>query len=114
MRIRCAHLFGSLLLAWSASADWPDFRGPTGDGHATTGTNHLGLPLHWSETNNITWKTPIPHRGWSTPVILGQQIWLTTATPGGNDFFAVCVDADSGKIIFNERKNIEGCEFNRK
>jgi outer membrane protein assembly factor BamB len=92
-----------LPLAQAAFADWPDFRGPTADGHATAGTNLLGLPLRWSETNNVTWKTPIPHRGWSTPVLLGKQIWLTTATPGGNDFFALCVDADSGKILFNER-----------
>ena len=95
----------SVMFALTASVwgGWPDFRGPAGDGHASTGTNRLGLPLHWSETNNITWKTPIPHRGWSTPVILGNQIWLTTATPSGNDFFAVCVDAETGQIIFNER-----------
>ena len=92
-----------LPLAQAAHADWPDFRGPAADGHASAGTNLLGFPLTWSETNNVTWKTPIPHRGWSTPVILGKQIWLTTATPGGTDFFAVCVDADSGKILFNER-----------
>jgi outer membrane protein assembly factor BamB len=94
-----------LLCLWHclpAFADWPDFRGPTADGHAP-GTNALGLPLSWSETNNVVWKTPIPHRGWSTPVILGKQIWLTTATPGGNDFYVLCVDAESGKIIFNER-----------
>lgn len=86
-------------------ADWPDFRGPTFDGHAVRsgGTNSVGLPLQWSETNNVVWKTPIPHRGWSTPVIQGNQIWLTTATPDGRDFFAICVDAESGKIIFNER-----------
>lgn len=85
-----------------ALADWPDFRGPTFDGHApqTAATN---LPIEWSETNNITWKTAIPHRGWATPVILGKQIWLTTATPDGHDYFALCVDKDSGKIIFNER-----------
>lgn len=91
----------SLALVAVAFADsaWPDFRGPTADGHSTS----TGLPLHWSETNNVTWKTPIPHRGWSTPVVLGNQIWLTTATAGGNDFFAICVAADSGKIVFNER-----------
>lgn len=104
MRICCAPLCCWLLfLAHTALAEWPDFRGPTADGHATTGTNLIGLPLHWSETNNVTWKTPIPYRGWSTPVILGKQIWLTTATLAGNDFFALCVAADSGKILFNER-----------
>lgn len=102
MRNYFSPLLLCLWLAQSVLADWRDFRGPTADGHATTGTNVLGLPLYWSETNNITWKTPIPHRGWSTPVVLGKQIWLTTATPGGNDFFALCVDADSGKILFNE------------
>jgi len=91
--------------AFTAAADWPDFRGPWADGHASApgDSKPIGLPLSWSETNNVTWKTPIPHKGWSTPVILGRQIWLTTATPDGKDFFAVCVDADSGKTIFNER-----------
>jgi outer membrane protein assembly factor BamB len=103
MRIRLALLLLSLWCCLPAFADWPDFRGPTADGHARTRTNVLGLPLHWSETNNVVWKTPIPHRGWSTPVSLGNQIWLSTATPEGNDFFALCLDADSGKIIFNEQ-----------
>ena len=92
-------------LATVARADWPDFRGPWANGHASApgDTNRLGLPLHWSETENVKWKTPIPYRGWSTPVILGNQIWLTTATEDGHDFFAICADAATGKIIFNER-----------
>jgi outer membrane protein assembly factor BamB len=106
MRIRLALLLLSLWCCLPAFADWPDFRGPTADGHATTGTNTLGLPLHWSETNNVIWKTPIPHRGWSTPVLQGglsgPLIWLTTATPDGRDFFAVCVDAESGKVRYNQ------------
>jgi outer membrane protein assembly factor BamB len=61
------------------------------------------LPLHWSETENIKWKTEIPERGWSTSVVLGGQVWLTTATIDGHDFFAICVDADTGKIRFNEK-----------
>jgi hypothetical protein len=66
-----------------AQADWPGFRGPWGDGHATGpgDTTLLGLPLDWSETENVKWKTQIPYRGWSTPVVLGGQVWLTTATP---------------------------------
>lgn len=93
------------LLASIAQADWPDFRGPWGNGHvaAPGDTNHIGLPVRWSETENVKWKTAILHTGWSTPVILGKQIWLTTATMDGHDFFAICVDADTGKIIFNER-----------
>ncbi len=94
-----------LLVAPFTRADWPDFRGPWGNGHvaAPGDANLIGLPLHWSETENVKWKTAIPHRGWSTPVILGEQIWLTTATMDGHDFFAICVELDTGKIIFNER-----------
>ncbi len=89
----------------AAQADWPEFRGPWGNGYAAApgDTRPLGLPLHWSETENIRWKTAIPHRGWSTPVVLGGQIWLTTATPEGHDFFALCVAADTGRIVFNEK-----------
>ena len=81
-----------------ARADWPEFRGPWGDGHASApgDTKPIGLPLHWSETNNVKWKTEIPHRGWSTPVVMGGQVWLTTATLEGHDFFAIGVDAETG------------------
>jgi outer membrane protein assembly factor BamB len=101
--------FSKVLLFWLFAgpvlAGWPDFRGPWGDGHTSApgDTNLVALPLNWSETNNVSWKTPIPFLGWSTPVILGKQIWLTTATEDGRDFFALCVDAGSGKIMFNER-----------
>ncbi|MCD6395322.1 MAG: PQQ-binding-like beta-propeller repeat protein [Planctomycetes bacterium] len=99
-----ALLFVALLQA-VARADWPGFRGPRENGWATAPgeVKPLGLALHWSETQNVKWKTPIPHRGWSTPVVMNGQIWLTTATLEGNDFFVICVDADSGRIRFNEK-----------
>jgi len=86
-------------------ADWPEFRGPWGDGHvsASGDTKPIGLPLHWSETNNVKWKTEIPYRGWSTPVVMGGQVWLTTATIDGHDFFAIGLDAETGQIRFNEK-----------
>src|SRR4249920_1962739 len=89
----------------SARADWPEFRGPFANGHVGSpdGKQSAGLPLTWSETKNIRWKTPIPYRGWSTPVVMGGQVWLTTATEDGHDFFAICVDAATGKIRFNEK-----------
>ena len=89
----------------SAWADWPEFRGPRGNGHAGKpgDAKPMGLPLRWSETENVRWKTAIPHRGWSTPVVLGGQVWVTTATSGGHDFFAICVDAETGEIRFNEK-----------
>jgi outer membrane protein assembly factor BamB len=89
----------------SSHADWPDFRGPWCDGRAVPPgqTNNIGLPLHWSDSENVKWKTPIPFRGWSSPVILGSQVWLTTATLDGHDFFAICVDKDSGQTLFNQK-----------
>jgi outer membrane protein assembly factor BamB len=97
-----------LLLAFGcaeARADWPEFRGPWSDGHVSApgDAKPLGLPLHWSETNNIKWKTEIPYRGWSTPVVMGGQVWVTTATEEGHDFFAIGLDAETGKILFNEK-----------
>jgi outer membrane protein assembly factor BamB len=85
--------------------EWSRFRGPYGDGHvqAPGDTNTIGLPLHWSEQENIKWKTEIPYRGWSTPVIMGGQAWLTTAPVDGHDFYVLCLDAQTGKILLNEK-----------
>ncbi|MFO1006466.1 MAG: PQQ-binding-like beta-propeller repeat protein [Planctomycetaceae bacterium] len=74
-------LFMTLCLGWagvavlSAQDEWPQFRGPDGQGHAAA----TGLPLTWSETENVTWKTEIPGEGHSSPVISGDQVWVTTA-----------------------------------
>ncbi len=86
-----------------ARADWPEFRGPSGNGHVADSENGAVLPLTWSETENVRWKTPIPHRGWSTPVVMNGQVWLTTATEDGHDFYAICVDADTGEVLHNKK-----------
>ena len=78
---------------------WPDYRGPRHDGSA----NNISLPTSWSEEENIVWKTAIHGRGWSSPVVADAQIWLTTATPDGKDFFAICVDGNSGKILLDKK-----------
>src|SRR3954471_12635386 len=84
-------LAGLTCYGTKASSDWPEFRGPWGNGHVSPAgvPKPLGLPLHWSETNNVKWKIEIPFRGWSTPVIMGGQVWLTTATVEGHDFYAL-------------------------
>jgi len=74
------------------------FRGPHGNGCAA----NTHLPLHWSETNNVCWKTAVPHSGWSTPVVQDGRIWLTGATSKGHDFFVSCVDLSSGKMLFEK------------
>ncbi len=99
-----AFFLGTAVAALAGPADWPEFRGPLGNGMATQpGEAPRGLPLQWSETENVKWKTAIHDKGWSTPVVLNGQIWMTTATPEGNDFFAVCVDAETGKILCDQK-----------
>lgn len=93
-------LFWPLAVCCTALAsDWPQFRGPRGDGHA----DRNKVPTTWSETNNVKWKTAIHGRAWSSPVILDDQIWLTTATENAKELFAVCVDATSGKILRDDK-----------
>src|SRR5262245_3437569 len=89
-----------LLIASPLAANelnWPEFRGPRGNG-TTLNTN---LPLRWEETssNAVKWKTAIHGKAWSSPVIWGQQVWLTSATEDGHELFVICVDHDSGKIM---------------
>jgi len=79
------------------SFDWPQFRGPTGQGTS----DEQGLPLNWTETTNIRWKVPIPGKGWSSPVIQGDRIWLTSATEDGKSLRAISVDVNTGAILQN-------------
>jgi outer membrane protein assembly factor BamB len=89
-------LLVSLSLAGAAAADnWPRFRGPRGEGRA----DDARLPLTWSEKKNVVWKTPIHDKGWSSPVVWGDQIWMTTARADGTRLFAVCVARGTGKVI---------------
>src|SRR5438105_4609155 len=66
-------------LATAAEPDWPQFRGPQ--------SNPVGsdakLPAKWSKTENIAWSTPIPGRGWSSPIVTGGKIYLTTVITDG-------------------------------
>jgi outer membrane protein assembly factor BamB len=89
-----------ILLMWLtvlvyADDNWTQFRGTMGNGHAAASN----LPLTWSESQNIVWKTAIHDRGWSSPVIYGKQIWLTTASADGRKLYALCLDRDTGRII---------------
>ncbi len=86
-------VFYALLV--QASEHWPQFRGPDGNGHSDA----RDLPLNWSEAQNIVWKTPIHDRGWSSPVIYGNQIWLTTAAKDGRNLYALCLDRETGRIV---------------
>lgn len=85
---------GSGPKAWADEA-WNQYRGPRGDGTAS----QTGLPTTWSETEHVRWKVPIRGKGWSSPVVWGQQVWLTSATPDGKQLFAICVDFETGQLV---------------
>ena len=79
----------------SQDLGWTHFRGSNLDGIS----NAKGVTTVWNDSTNITWKTKIHGKGWSSPVILNNQVWVTTATDDGKEMFAVCVDYQSGDII---------------
>lgn len=134
--LTCAFLIVTLFTSTTGTpraTNWPQWRGPDGQGVSV----EKGLPDEWSNTKNVKWKTPIDGRGFSSPIIWGKKIFLTTALDGevipgrpagvthkmsdGTDFVhpdavganlkhtfkVVCLDRDSGKIIW-ERVAYEG------
>ena len=76
-------------------ADWSQFRGPEGQGHADA----KGLPATWSETENVAWKVAVPGLGHSSPVVAGEQIWLTTAVDDGLGLHALCLARNDGTFV---------------
>ena len=92
-------LYPLVVLAFALSAaqgqDWPEFRGPTSQGHSV----EQDLPVEWSETRNIVWKTPVPGRGWSSPVVARGRVWLTTATDEA--LRLVAFDVETGREVLN-------------
>ena len=88
--------------------NWPEFRGPTADGHATDSD----LPIKFSK-QSAKWMAKVHGRGWSSPVVWDQQIWLTTATEDGRSMSVLCFDLESGekvhdKVVF-ENENPADC-----
>jgi outer membrane protein assembly factor BamB len=111
--------------AASAGPNWPQFRGPGSSGVS----DETGLPDRWSETENIAWKTPVPGRGWSSPIVWGERIFLTSAVSEGDEetpkkglylggdrtrppspdhrWLVYCLEFQSGKILW-ERQAHQG------
>ena len=75
---------------------WPRWRGPSGQGHVV-GTNYVDT---WSNTQNVVWRADVPGRGHSSPVVWGNRIFLTTATPAGDAMWMLAYDRTSGKLLW--------------
>lgn len=98
----------------ATARDWPEFRGPTGQGHADANN----LPLTWSPRDNVVWTTPLPGAGWSSPIVVGKRVYLTTAVEvdgteseapaatkegksPGHSLRALAIDLESGNVAWN-------------
>jgi outer membrane protein assembly factor BamB len=80
-----------------AAEDWPQFRGPTGQGIST----ETGLPVEWSAESGVAWRTPVPGQGWSSPVVYGERVFVTTATEEGRSFRLLCLDRATGEVLWD-------------
>lgn len=93
----------ALLPCVVVAADWPQFRGPAGNGHASAAK----LPIAWNENTNVAWKCELAGNGWSSPSLAADRLYLTTAVPTSDQddepqsLRTLCVDATSGQVLWN-------------
>lgn len=90
-------LLALLSTAVARAEEWPRFRGPTGQGVSA----EASLPTEWSATKNVAWKVAVPGEGWSSPVVWGGRVFVTTATDGGKSAHVVAIDAADGKTVWD-------------
>jgi len=83
----------------SVAENWPGFRGPTRQGIS----NEKNLPIEWSQTSNIVWKAPIDGLGWSSPIVFGDRVFVTTATEEGASFHLLCLDRKTGAVLWGRQ-----------
>jgi outer membrane protein assembly factor BamB len=95
MSTRISILLIALAGALPVGAEWPQFRGAHGLGTSPS----RDLPLTWSEGRNVRWKTAIHGRAWSSPVVLDDRVWVTTATQDGRHLSAIAVERATGRIV---------------
>lgn len=94
----------ALVLTFPAPADWPQFRGPTGQGLSDA----TDPPTEWGPGKNVAWKVEVPGKGWSSPVVGGGRVYLTTAMPQGEgntadqSLRALCLDAKTGRTLWDK------------
>ena len=94
----------------ATASEWPQFRGPGGLGTGKA----KGLPATWSDEENVVWKAPLPGAGASSPIVLGDNLYLTSYSGYGRDvesknemkdltLHLVCVSAKDGKVVFDQK-----------
>lgn len=95
-RITFAILFVLSAASHADQPHWSSWRGPSGQGYS----NDQRVPLRWNEKEKLLWKTPLPGRGNSTPIIWGRRVFLTAASQDGAERYLLCIDAHDGKLLW--------------
>src|SRR6516165_882746 len=85
-----------IVVAAARAEDWPGWRGPRGDGTSL----ETKVPLRWSSTENIRWKTPIPGKGHSSPIVWGDRVFVTTCLEKEKQRLLLCLDLRDGKLLW--------------
>jgi len=108
--LSCFALFSAIAFA---DDHWPQYRGPDGNGHSTA----KDVPTEFAEGKNIRWKAPIHDKGWSSPVVWGKRVWVTTGKEDGTELFAIGLDVKSGEVahdlkLFAPKKPVDIRKYN--
>jgi outer membrane protein assembly factor BamB len=80
-----------------AVGDWPQWRGPSFDGSAEA----EGLPVEWSVTDNVAWKTELPGQSAATPVVFGERVFVSSIDDYEGKLLALCVDRGTGEVVWD-------------
>lgn len=102
------HLTATRALAWlagltslalsSRAENWPTWRGPRLDGTSL----ETNAPVHWSESSNVVWKTPLPGSGHASPIVWEDRVFTVTALPGTQERALLCLDRATGRIRWQQ------------
>ena len=90
-------IIGDFATTFGQDSNWTHFRGSHLNGISADSI----VPISWNDTTGILWKTDIRGRGWSSPVVFGDQVWVTTATPDGKEMSGICLDLKTGKQLYD-------------
>jgi outer membrane protein assembly factor BamB len=90
-------LFAGCVTTAVVADDWPSWRGPAGNGHSRETT----LPTRW-DAQSVVWKTALPGKGQSSPVVWGDRIFLTSALDKGKKRVVLCIDRNKGNILWQQ------------
>ncbi|MBN9520175.1 PQQ-binding-like beta-propeller repeat protein [bacterium] len=103
MALRLFALVALVAVPAAGLADWPQFRGPTAQGHA----DKADPPVTWGPKKNVRWRTEVAGTGWSSPVVAGGRVYVTHAVPraeapaADQSLRAVCIDAATGAVVWD-------------